>query len=83
MRGHGCVVAESNLREAVLTAIYLKVNAQVQSEAMRLGDVTYLSRGEIEKTSVVVKSQNSVNRMWEYWRHRAAMDESAVTRPSN
>jgi HCOMODA/2-hydroxy-3-carboxy-muconic semialdehyde decarboxylase len=80
MRGHGCVIAGPNLREAVLTSIYLKVNAQVQADAMRLGDVTYLSKGEIEKTSVVVNSQNSVNRMWEYWRRRAGMDESAVTR---
>jgi ribulose-5-phosphate 4-epimerase/fuculose-1-phosphate aldolase len=79
MRGHGCVIAGLNLREAVLTSIYLKVNAQIQAEAMRLGEVTYLSKGEIEKTSEVVNSENSVNRMWEYWRRRAGMDDSAVT----
>jgi ribulose-5-phosphate 4-epimerase/fuculose-1-phosphate aldolase len=73
MRGHGCVVAAPKLKEAVLTSIYLKVNAQLQSEAMRLGDVIYLSPGEIEKTAEVVNSDNSINRMWEYWRRRAGM----------
>jgi HCOMODA/2-hydroxy-3-carboxy-muconic semialdehyde decarboxylase len=76
MRGHGCVVAAGNLKEAVLTSIYLKVNAQLQSEAMRLGDVIYLSPGEIEKTAEVVNSDNSINRMWEYWRRRAGMGQN-------
>ncbi len=76
MRGHGCVVAGPNLKEAVLTSIYLKVNAMLQSEAMRMGEIVFLSEGEIAKTSEVVNSDNSVNRMWEYWRRRAGMDDS-------
>jgi hypothetical protein len=35
--------------------------------------VIYLSPGEIEKTAEVVNSDNSINRMWEYWRRRAGM----------
>lgn len=77
MRGHGCVVAGPNLKEAVLTSIYLKVNAMLQSEAMRMGEIVFLSEGEIAKTSEVVNSDNSVNRMWEYWRRRAGMDSAA------
>lgn len=78
MRGHGCVIAAPNLKEAVLTSVYLKVNAQVQMQAMRLGELTYLSKGEVEKTSAVVNSENSVNRMWEYWRRRAGMPEGGI-----
>jgi ribulose-5-phosphate 4-epimerase/fuculose-1-phosphate aldolase len=74
MRGHGCVVAAPSLKEAVLTAIYLKINARLQAEAMRLGEVMFLSEGEIAKTSVLVNSENAVNRMWEYWRRRAKAD---------
>jgi HCOMODA/2-hydroxy-3-carboxy-muconic semialdehyde decarboxylase len=71
MAGHGSVIAGRSLREAVLTAIYIKVNAKLQSEAMQLGDVRYLTKGEIEQTSVVVNSQNSLQRAWEYWMRRA------------
>jgi len=79
MRGHGCVVAAKNLREAVLTAIYLKVNAMLQRDAICMGgDIVFLSEGEIEKTAVVVNSDNSVTRMWEYWRRRAGMDSFAA-----
>lgn len=80
MRGHGCVVAGPTLKETVLTSIYLKINAMLQSEAMRMGDIIYLSPGEIAKTSEVVNSDNSVNRMWEYWRRRAGMDSFATAR---
>lgn len=77
MRGHGCVVAASNLKEAVLTAIYLKINAMLQCQAMHMGEIVYLSDGEIAKTAEVVNSDNAVNRMWEYWRRRAGMAKFA------
>jgi len=72
MRGHGCVVAGESIYDAVHKAVYLKVNAELQSEAMRFGDVTYLSDGEIEimsKTPFI--SQKS--RAWEYWAERCGM----------
>ena len=76
MRGHGCVVVGPNLKKAVLTSIYLKVNARLQAEAMRLGEIVFLSEGEIVKTALMFNSDLPVNRMWEYWRCRAGMDES-------
>jgi HCOMODA/2-hydroxy-3-carboxy-muconic semialdehyde decarboxylase len=75
MAGHGAVIAGKSLREAVLTAIYLKVNAKLQAEAMRLGDVRYLTEGEIQQTSIVVNSQNSLQRAWEYWMRRADLED--------
>jgi ribulose-5-phosphate 4-epimerase/fuculose-1-phosphate aldolase len=71
MRGHGSVVAAPNLKQAVLTAIYLKVNARLQSEAMRLGEVEFLTEGEIARTAEKVNSENSLTRMWDYWARRA------------
>lgn len=71
MRGHGCVVACATLKESILTSIYLKVNAKLQGDAMAMGDIAFLSEGEIKKTAEVVFSENSVNRMWEYWLRRA------------
>ncbi len=72
LRGHGCVVVGSNLKEAVLNAIYLKINASLQFNAMQMeSDITYLSEGEIELTKKLVFHDNSLNRMWDYWKHRA------------
>ena len=47
MRGHGCAVVGKTVRDAVRIAVYLMVNAKLQTEAMRLGDVTFLSEGEM------------------------------------
>lgn len=75
MRGHGCVVVGRSVKEAVASAIYLKINAALQSEAMQMGKIKYLSDGEIAQTAEVVSGQNSMTRMWDYWRRRAGMDE--------
>ena len=79
MRGHGCVVATRSLRELVLTSIYLKINAMLQAQAMSMGNVMYLTPGEIVKTTEVVNSENSLTRMWDYWRRRAVPDEAVLS----
>src|SRR5262245_42689753 len=43
MRGHGAVVVGASIQRAVLTAIYLQVNANVVMQARQLGAVTWLS----------------------------------------
>jgi ribulose-5-phosphate 4-epimerase/fuculose-1-phosphate aldolase len=71
LRGHGCVVVGGNLREAVLNAIYFKINASLVLQSMQIGDdITYLSEGEIERTKKLVYADNSVTRMWDYWSRR-------------
>ena len=47
MRGHGCVVVGRSLREVVFTSIYTEINAQMLGKALAMGEVTYLSDGEI------------------------------------
>jgi HCOMODA/2-hydroxy-3-carboxy-muconic semialdehyde decarboxylase len=73
MRGHGCVTAARSLRESVLDAIYLRVNARLQAEAMRMGEVAFLSPGEIAETVTVVYTENSLQRAWEYWERRCGI----------
>ena len=51
MRGHGAVIAGTTLREAVLTAVYLQVNANIPSQAMGFGESKPLSPGEVARTS--------------------------------
>jgi len=71
MRGHGCTVTAPTIAEAVLTSIYLQVNAQLQMDAMRLGDVTYLTPGEIEASSQINQPKSGAERAWEYYKARA------------
>lgn len=69
MRGHGCVVVGSSLRDAVFTSVYMEMNADMQIKAMSMGEVTYLSSGEI----AAVKSGRAgftLERAWEDWCNR-------------
>ncbi len=71
MRGHGVVIATHDLKATVFVAIYLMLNAALLKEAREMGQVTYLSEGEIERTAGVLFSTRSQNRAWEYWCRRA------------
>ena len=79
MRGHGCTVVGRTVRDAVRIAVYLMVNARLQTEAMRLGDVRFLSDGEISATAEMAASPLAADRVWEYWARRSGYE--AVTRP--
>lgn len=71
MRGHGCAVVGKTVRDAVRIAVYLMVNARLQTESARLGDVTYLSEGEIAKTAEMSATPLAADRVWEYWMRRS------------
>jgi ribulose-5-phosphate 4-epimerase/fuculose-1-phosphate aldolase len=72
MRGHGAAVAGISIANAVHTSVYLRVNAQLQTEAMRMaGDITYLSAGEIAEMQKSAASGHT--RAWEYWSRRAGI----------
>ena len=71
MRGHGCAIAATNIRAAVLTAIYTQVNAKLQLQAMPLGDVKYLSAEEIALTPETLVGALAMERAWEYFERRA------------
>jgi len=71
MRGHGFTAAARSLQEVVRMAVYLPLNARVLAEALRLGEVKYLSRGEIEAHASMKPDDPSMYRAWEYWATRA------------
>ena len=79
MRGHGCTVAGKSIREAVYTAVYLEVNAELQWKASRLGKPIFLTPGEIEKVIARLrlgKPGEGYDRAWEYWCGRADVSSS-------
>ena len=57
------------MRHAVFNAVYTEKSAALQSEAMRLGAVTYLTREEAEAAAACNAAQ--IDRSWELWRMRA------------
>ena len=71
MRGHGCVVAGGSLKEAVMASIYLQVNARLLLESLTLGEVTYLSPGEMAIMAEGQLGVRTMGRAWEYWATRA------------
>lgn len=68
MRGHGSTVVGQSLREAVFTAIYMELNANMQMKAMAMGAVNYLSREEID-TIKHGRAGFTFERGWENWCH--------------
>jgi ribulose-5-phosphate 4-epimerase/fuculose-1-phosphate aldolase len=71
MRGHGCVVVGGSIKQAVLNAVYFKINASLVLQCLQIGDdITYLSDGEIELTRKIAYADNSLTRMWDYWSRR-------------
>lgn len=69
MRGHGATIVAPSLHLAVYRAIYAALNARLQMEAMRLGEVTYLSLDEAAKCVANVESTNE--RAWALWKRQA------------
>jgi HCOMODA/2-hydroxy-3-carboxy-muconic semialdehyde decarboxylase len=65
MRGHGSTTVGRTLREAVFRAVYAEINARLQSEAMRMGEVTFLS--ELESIRSSESNAGQINRAWELW----------------
>lgn len=69
LRGHGAVVAARDVRNAVRNAIYMELNARLQSEAMRLGGpITYISP---EEGAAMARSKGDLERAWELWKREA------------
>jgi ribulose-5-phosphate 4-epimerase/fuculose-1-phosphate aldolase len=71
MRGHGCVCAASDLRSVIMVSIGLKDNAALIQATRQLGEVKYLTSGEIEKAGKMLLSDMPLARAWDYWIARA------------
>ena len=71
MRGHGAAVAGRDVRHATYVAVYAMVNAELQRQAMAVGEAVFLSDGEIAATEQMTASPLAIDRVWEYWKRRA------------
>jgi ribulose-5-phosphate 4-epimerase/fuculose-1-phosphate aldolase len=70
MRGHGCVAVGNSLKQAVYRAIYGEVNARLQSEASRLGDITFLN--DAEAANAAATNDEVLERPWALWKMRVS-----------
>jgi ribulose-5-phosphate 4-epimerase/fuculose-1-phosphate aldolase len=66
MRGHGATMVANTIKGAVYRAMYSMSNAQIQLEAMRLGEVTYLAPEEAELHAAYL--DEVVFRPWNMWK---------------
>lgn len=69
MRGHGSTVVAGSVQQAVYRAVYAELNARYQIEAMRMGEVTYLTEGEGIAAAQNIEAQ--VHRPWDLWVEQA------------
>jgi ribulose-5-phosphate 4-epimerase/fuculose-1-phosphate aldolase len=75
LRGHGAVVVGASIERAVLTAIYLQVNAKVLLQSLQLDKAPEpLSAEEIARSSETQFSPLALDRSWEYFCQRAGVD---------
>ena len=74
MRGHGGVVSGGDVRESVMTAVYLQVNAKLLLQCLQLGAPNYLTPTEIEQCTARQFNPLSLDRAWDYWCARAGGD---------
>ena len=71
MRGHGATVVGRTIRHAVYVSVYLEVNARLQKQALDMGEVKFLTPGEVDKVATRTGSYG-INRAWENWCRRAS-----------
>ncbi len=67
MRGHGMVAVAPTIREAVFRAYYTGVDAQLESQALALGQTpTFLTAGEAQHAAQT--ATGLVGRTWDLWK---------------
>ena len=76
----GAIVADEKLqstnksiKEAVVTSIYLMINARIQTVSMAMGNPVYLSPREIKNMTDMQFSPLAMDRMWEAFCLRAGL----------
>jgi HCOMODA/2-hydroxy-3-carboxy-muconic semialdehyde decarboxylase len=72
MRGHGSVAVGASIKQTAYRAIYAEVNARLQSEASRLGEITFLNADEAANAAAT--NDEVLDRPWELWKSRLRSD---------
>jgi HCOMODA/2-hydroxy-3-carboxy-muconic semialdehyde decarboxylase len=78
MRGHGSVVCALNVRATVFVSITLMQNARVLRDARVMGEVNYLTPGEVRALDGRVLAPLSLDRAWNYWCKRACSEGDGI-----
>jgi ribulose-5-phosphate 4-epimerase/fuculose-1-phosphate aldolase len=70
MRGHGNVVVGSSIKQAVVYAIYVDIDARMQTQALLLSrDVVTMKQSEL-----FTPQEFDINRPWEHFKHKTPDD---------
>lgn len=80
MRGHGVTVAGRSLRELVFRTIYGARNAELQLRAAQLGQVKPITRAEADAAAAFNLQPFAMDRAWEQWSRRVALDFGPIDR---
>ena len=70
LRGHGSVAVGTSIRQVVYRAIYAEMNASLQAQAQRMGEITFLN--EAEAANAAATNDQVLERPWELWKRRAS-----------
>ena len=65
MRGHGATMVGKTVKHAVYRAVYAAQNAEIELEALRLGDVTFLAPEEADQYERYI--DEVIHRPWAMW----------------
>jgi len=68
MRGHGYAAGADSIKRAVFRTVYAIQNASIQSEAMKMGQVQYLTPGEAVTAQETI--EKTIGRPWQLWSER-------------
>lgn len=66
MRGHGATIVGTTLQEVVFRSVFTHMNAELQMNALQLGEVNYLTPGECRTATLSVGGQ--ADRAWNLWK---------------
>ena len=84
MRGHGSVTVADSIKLVVARSIWAEMNARLQTEAMRLAQMTgddsvnYLTPGEAEGSMTI--NETVVDRPWDFWKAKARVALAGLKR---
>lgn len=65
MRGHGSTVVANSVQNAVYRAVYTERNAQMQVNALAIGEVTFMSEAEARAGAQLMVKHDE--RAWQSW----------------
>lgn len=68
MRGHGAVAVGDSIRQVVYRAVYAEMNARLQAEAARMGEINFLN--DAEAAGADAANYANMDRPWELWKMR-------------